>query len=137
MDKNRNWFGVDANNESSLFDYGFLMRYHGNDEYQVIYLAGYEGDKPLYAYGWFNPKEWEKDLVRTMNKNQYPDANQIASCCFESDGAEWLYSVKDKPQYFLSDILSSYTYEDVFGGNYYGDFYTVPQIRKRLNHALS
>ena len=33
MDKNRNWFGVDANNEASLFEYGFLMRYQGNGEY--------------------------------------------------------------------------------------------------------
>lgn len=120
MDKNRNWFGVDANNESSLFDYGFLMRYHGNNEYQVIYLAGYEGDKPLYAYGWFNPKEWEKDLVRTMNKNQYPDANQITSCCFESDGAEWLYSVKDKPQYFYRiffhhTLMKMYSEEIIMG----------------------
>ena len=77
MDKNRNWFGVDANNESSLFDYGFLMRYHGNDEYQVIYLAGYEGDKPLYAYGWFNPKEWEKYFIDTMGENEYPDAKIV------------------------------------------------------------
>ena len=37
MDKSRNWFGVDANNEASLFEYGFLMRYQGNGEYRVIY----------------------------------------------------------------------------------------------------
>lgn len=137
MDKNRNWFGVDANNESSLFDYGFLMRYHGNDEYQVIYLAGYEGDEPLYAYGWFNPKEWEKYFIDTMGENEYPDAARIASECCMENGKEWLDDVKDFPQYMLSDILSYYGYDGVFGGNYYGDFYTVPQIRERLNRALS
>lgn len=137
MDKNRNWFGVDANNEASLFEYGFLMRYQGNGEYKVVYRAGFDGDEPFFAYGWFNPKEWERDFVKTMNKNQYPDANKIASCCFESDGADWLYEVKDKPQYMLSDILSLYSYEDVFGSLCFDKVYTNSQIRKCLNRALA
>lgn len=137
MDKNRNWFGVDLNNEESLFEYGFLMRYRGKGEYQVIYLACYEKDKPLYAYGWFNPKEWEKNFIDTMGKNEYPDAARIASTCCMEDGKEWLDDVKDFPQNMLSDILSYYGNDCVFGGNYYGNFYTEPQIRKRLNRALA
>lgn len=137
MSKCRNWFGVDANNEESLFEYGFLMRYQGNGDYRVIYLAGFENDKPVFALGWFNPQEWENDFIKSMNKDQYPDANDVASICGESDGAHWLLGVKDKPQTMLSDILSCYSYQDVFGCNCYGSVYTESQIRKRLNRALA
>lgn len=137
MDKNRNWFGVDANNEESLFEYGFLMRYRGNGNYQVIYLNGFDTEEnPLFCIGWFNPESWRKDFDKTLGTRNYPDAIGIANGCgMKAD--EWIEYTKNNPAGMVSDIMGYYSNDDVFGSNAYGSFYTEQQIRKRLNRALA
>lgn len=137
MDKNRNWFGVDANNEKSLFEYGFLMRYRGDGNYQVIYINGFhDKEKPLYSIGWFNPEEWRKDFKKTLGTRKYPDAIGIANGCgMKAD--EWLEYTKNNPAGMVSDMMCYYSNDDIFGSKAYGSYYNVNQIRKRLNRALA
>lgn len=137
MDKIRNWFGVDVNNEESLFEYGFLMRYRGNGNYQVIYINGFDTEnKPLFSIGWFNPESWRKEFNDTLGSKSYPDAASIARSC-GMDAAEWIKYTKNNPAGMVSDIMGYYSNDDVFGSNAYGSLYTEQQIRKRLNRALS
>lgn len=137
MDKCRNWFGVDANNEESLFEYGFLMRYRGNGNYQVIYINGFDKEeRPLYSIGWFNPDSWREDFIATLGIDKYPNAAGIAKCS-GMDATEWLEYTKNNPAGMVSDMIGYYSNDDVFGSNAYEHYYNVPQIRKRLNRALA
>lgn len=137
MAKNRNWFGVDVNNEESLFEYGLLMRYQGNGEYQVIYLNGFEDDgKPLFTIGWFNPEEWRKDFKENLGTDNFPNAAGIARLC-GMQAEEWLEYTKGNPAGMASDMMGYYSNEDVFGINYNSGYYNTSQIRKRLNRALA
>lgn len=137
MSKNRNWFGVDVNNEESLFEYGFLMRYRGNGNYQVIYLNGFDTEEnPLFCIGWFNPESWRNEFKENLGTDNYPDAAGIAKCC-GMDAEEWLEYTENNPAGMVSDMMGYYSNDDVFGSNAYGGYYNVPQIRKRLNRALA
>lgn len=135
--RNRNWFGVDANNEESLFEYGFLMKYRGNGGYEVIYFNGFdENESPLYSIGTFNPSFWRQYFLENLGTGNFPDASGIAKCC-GMDASEWIEYTKNNPAGMVSDMMGYYGNDDIFGTNYYGNYYNVPQIRKRLNRALA
>lgn len=137
MKTNRNWFGIDASNETSLFEYGFLMRWVPKyKEHQVIYLNGIcEDGSYKFSFSWFDFSSWMNDIKDNINSSDsFPETESLASMCGMS-AEEWIGSVAESPHYLLSDLLSYYNNEDILGTDYSGGF-TEKEVRKRLNKAL-
>lgn len=137
MRKERNWFGVDMSNKESLFEIGFLMRYNPKRKnYEVIYINGFDEEgNYLFSCGSFNMDFWIEEIKESIKKkDSFPDVASIAKCC-GMDIKEWFDIVKDSPSNLLSDLLSYYGNYEIFTDAYVS-YYSVPQIKKRLNKAL-
>lgn len=137
MRKERNWFGVDMSNKESLFEIGFLMRYNPKRKnYEVIYINGFDEEgNYLFSCSSFNMDFWIEEIKESIKKkDSFPDVASIAKCC-GMDIKEWFNIVKDSPSNLLSDLLSYYGNYEIFTDAYVS-YYSVPQIKKRLNKAL-
>ena len=137
MRKERNWFGVDMSNKESLFEIGFLMRYNPKRKnYEVIYINGFDEEgNYLFSCGSFNMDFWIEEIKESIKKkDSFPDVASIAKCC-GMDIKEWFDIVKDSPSNLLSDLLFYYGNYEIFTDAYVS-YYSVPQIKKRLNKAL-
>ena len=137
MTKNKNWFGVDASNEVSLFEQGFLMRWIPKyKEYQVVYINGKNVDGSYnFSFSWFDFSEWMNDIKNNIiSSDSFPETKSLASMC-GMNAEEWIDIVQESPQNLLSDLLSYYGNDDIFGTDYSGGF-TEKEIRKRLNKAI-
>ena len=137
MRKERNWFGVDSSNKESLFEHGFLMRYNPKrKDYEVIYMNGIdEKENYIFSFGSFDMGFWIEEIEENINEaNSFPNVVSIAKMC-GMDTKEWFDTVKDSPQNLLSDLLSYYGSYEIFTDAYVS-YYSVPQIKKRLNRAL-
>lgn len=124
----RIWHGVDVDNETSLFEYGFLMRWNAKDkDYQVIYKYCDQFGFPRYYYSWFNPAEYRNPESCNL------DMQEVCNMTGETDLITYLRDTSDCN--LLSDLIVYYGTETIFGSEYHGG-YTESKIRKRLNKAL-
>ena len=124
-------------NKESLFEIGFLMRYNPKRKnYEVIYINGFDEEgNYLFSCGSFNMDFWIEEIKESIKKkDSFPDVASIAKCC-GMDIKEWFDIVKDSPSNLLSDLLSYYGNYEIFTDAYVS-YYSVPQIKKRLNKAL-
>lgn len=126
--KNRNWHGIDASNEISLFEYGFVMRWRPyRQDFQVVHLHGFDKDgRGLYMFGYFDDTEELKDL-----KDE-----RLKEICRMCGMTEEQYMECLSPAGLANDLVCLHGLEDTFG-TFYGVSYTEKEIRKRLGRALS
>ena len=118
----KNWHGVDASNETSLFEYGVLFR-NTKDGLQVIYKwYGHDGQS-RYSYGWFDADDFKPE-------NTCLNLEDVCSYCGST-----LETYENNPEQLCSDLYSYYGAVDVFGTDYSGG-YTENEIRRFLNKAL-
>lgn len=136
--KKGKWFGIDASNEESLFDIGFLMRRSG-----VMYeVLTYLGDD--YLYGLFDDKELIKDLNDNINKGDvdgFPSWKKLAEICGVSveDYRKDVLDNTDRDavaKNLLLDMFNTYSVSDAVSFDAFGKTYTESQIRQRLNKAI-
>ena len=111
------WFGTDADLETSLHEYGFVMRSlkgkkdMADDEYGILFKVGDQG----YDYSFItvshmdaivNGEEWadEDDVQGFLDSMGHGESKQ-----------DWL---ELSPQNKLGDLLSYWGYENVIGSSY-------------------
>ena len=107
------FIGIDASLETSLFEYGLI--WHENDQdgdTKFIYGIRNTGDSyNLFDYGFYNEKQFT-DLI----DSSWFDLNGLLSCVGENK-ENWLTRrLGDR----ISDCLSYYGFENIFGSSYGG-----------------
>lgn len=127
-EKNRNWHGVYASNDVSLFEYGFLMRWRPEyQDYQVVHLCGFDGNgEKLYDFSSFDYKEELEYL-----KDDKEMLHALSNMCGMTE-REYMQCIS--PTNLANDLLHYYGIDDTFGSSYGG--LTEKEIRKRLGRAL-
>lgn len=137
MAKKGKWFGLDASNRESLFEYGFIMRRYDNF-YEVVVNCG---DK--FRTGEF----YAEDVLDELELN-YADNKRVFPCYEDISENDYGFSAEEIRKQFLSEsadwracdllsaMLGTYDYESVIGWNY-SPFYTKAEIKKKLGRALS
>lgn len=117
------WHGIDASNETSLFEYGVLFR-KTTDGLRVIY-KWYAGENEYrYSYSWFNPNDFKPDNTCIKLEPVFSFYNSTMD------------NYSNNPEQFCSDLYGYYGDENVFGTDYSGG-YTENEIRRILNKALN
>ena len=117
------WHGLDASNETSLFEYGVLFR-KTTDGLQVIY-KWYAGENEYrYSYSWFDANDFTPSNTCLELEPVYK--------CYDSTPEMYL----ENPELFCSDLYGYYGDENVFGTDYSGG-YSENEIRRILNKALN
>jgi len=116
MKTTKKWYGIDASNEISLFEYGLIVRNMKND-LQCIYKKG-----DSFFYGWFDASDFFTESWVNLD-----DLCSFSGCTIED--------YKKDSLNFCFDLLQYYGAENVFGGTYMNG-YTEKEIRKTLNKAL-
>jgi ribosomal protein L31E len=105
------WEGVDADLETSLFEYGFVAKNKSGDEYFVLYDAG----NGKYDTGHIRETELN-DIVLGKEWAKEKDILQFLSFV-GSDLEDWLQtSFVNK----LSDLISYWEVENIMGSSYGG-----------------
>ena len=117
------WHGIDASNEESLFEYGFLIRWNNKRKQYEVYYKYVE----IFIHDW-----WDADNWREMLTNGDYDLKGIADMC-GMNADTYLEETSDAN--LLSDILSYYGIMEV--ADYYNHQYTESEIRRKLNKALN
>lgn len=120
--KAKNWHGIDASNEISLFEYGILFR-QTKDGLQVIYRWSGDGEQYRYSYSWFNSDDFKPE-------NTCLNIDDVCKC-YDST----LETYENNPEQFCSDLYGYYGDLNIFGTDYSGG-YTENEIRRILNKAL-
>jgi hypothetical protein len=109
----KKFIGVDASHETSLFEYGFICKPYFKDGREDEYFCIYrQNDK--YGTGYIT-EEFLNDLVKG---NEWMSEKDIVSFLsyVGSDIVQWLeLSFVNK----LSNLLSFYSSENIFGTDYY------------------
>lgn len=124
------WHGVDASNEISLFEYGFLMRLKSNSQYEVCSIIRYDDLRnPYFAFD-----TWDANEARENLRNNEEMLKGLAEMCGYNT-EEYITEISTNDVSLLFDLISFHGTINEFGG-YYQKNYTEKEIRKRLNKAL-
>lgn len=107
-----NWHGVDASKETSLFEYGLLVRWVSEEQaWQCIYRNPYAGN--MFSYGWAT----EKELEQTLHDSGFIEDLTGFLSYVGSDWSTWIaqsFAVK------LHDFIQYHGAENLFGVDYSG-----------------
>lgn len=117
----KDYDGVDANLETSLYEYGliWIKGTEGHEkDYHFIYGVSVReseaGDMEYYQFDW-GDIPIDCDLMKEFD---WVDWNEVLKC-MGLDGVEIIEYLKNDIPSIISDLLSYYGYENVFGSSYY------------------
>ena len=105
--------GVDVSLDIALFEYGLIWQKTEPNEYKFIYGIGIDEDcnYNLFDYAFFSQEDWN-DLLDNTD-------------WFDTDAVCRYYGISKKQlkegfPYTISDAISYYGFENIFGGSYDG-----------------
>ena len=105
--KKQSWFGIDASNEISLFEYGLLVKQDAKDSYTVIYKV---------SENTFDTATITNVECNYLTKESWFDLAGFLS--YVGSNADSWYSSNIAIRLF--DLLTYYGYENIFGSCWYG-----------------
>ena len=123
-----NWFGIDVSLDTSLLEYGFIMRNISDEEYEVIYLDGHYGDEGLKPYHSFITTD---DIIE-MGREYIDDFKNIIGLENENDWFEYDYNDANR----IMDLKTVLSFEDIFGTPYEGDM-SINKVARILNMSVN
>lgn len=120
MKTNRNYFGIDASKEISLYEYGMLVKRINKTDYYVIY--GVDTDESGMTYTGFNDSFKTDNEVNELLNESWFDKTSFLSCVGmeENDWKELNIATK------LHDLIQYYGSDNIFSTGY--SIYTAKQI---------
>lgn len=116
--------GIDVNDETSLFENGLLASIDVDKDGQHACLYAVSSEGNLFDVGYLS----EDDLNNKINESWFDKDGFLSYLgMFESDWLALDFVFK------LSDLLSYYGYENIFG-NSYGSFFEADEAVEWLNN---
>lgn len=120
MNELEQWHGTDANNETSLLEYGLLMRFvpkEKGSQWQVVYAMNHDenGDGKMFGSGWTS----EQEIADLMSGRDWIKGKDIGNF-LEFNGCSTVEEFLKMPMvHKLADLFQYWGHENIMGADYY------------------
>lgn len=123
------WVGLDESLETSLFEYGFMMRYdYAHKGYRLVIRYGDQFFIFLiYADDCLN------DCIENSGTDIFPSSSFISEKV-GIDEEKWIDLVKENPVFLIRDIIEAYGMIECFPDP--EESYSEEEIRKKFKKVL-
>jgi len=114
MDINKKWYGSDACQMTSLFEYSLLGRRIKNNRLQVVIETPIYSDIPMWRKKYKIVYWSKKDSLEKINESWFGKKEFLSFCGLTQSG--WM---QIDPLIQLQDLCQYYGTENIIGSNYY------------------
>ena len=104
------YYGIDANNEISLFEYGLLIKQKGEE---INVIVGITNDDN-YEYDLFDSYFTTEKEINSILSESWFNKEAFLNCCGMSESEFMNTSIASR----LYDMISYYGYGNILGGLY-------------------